>query len=44
MKSFNLKPEIVYGENALDKIDSMNLKNVFITTDKVMEKIGQSLC
>ena len=40
MKSFNLKPEIVYGENALDKIDSMNLKNVFITTDKVMEKIG----
>lgn len=40
MRSFCLKPEIVYGENALDKIDSMNLKNVFITTDKVMEKIG----
>lgn len=40
MRNFCLKPEIVYGENALDKIDSMNLKNVFITTDKVMEKIG----
>lgn len=40
MKNFYIKPEIVYGENSLDKICSLDFDKVFITTDQVMIDIG----
>jgi len=40
MKEFNVKPVIVYGENALDKLDDYKYRKACIVTDKQIIKLG----
>lgn len=40
MKDFNVKPVIVYGSSAIDRLDEYDFKKACIVTDKQITKLG----
>ena len=39
MKEFRLQPKILFGEDSLDYLKSLNYKRIMIVTDEVMTQL-----